>query len=97
MTSRRLLRTAGLWMFRNRETGRVTIAQWPNPPLWTWVVATLVRRLTPVSGWPDEALRLAATGGLLVWAAMEVWSGVNPWRRLLGLGGLVAVAASFAS
>jgi hypothetical protein len=31
-----------------------------------------------------------ATGGLLWWAADEVLRGVNPWRRMLGGGMLVA-------
>lgn len=79
------------WLFENRKTGRITIAQWPNAPLWVWVVATVTRRLTDGA---DEQLDVIADVGLGVWSLLEVWNGVNPWRRLLGVGGLVSIAVS---
>jgi hypothetical protein len=76
------------WMFENRETGRITIAQWPNAPLWLWIVATAVDRVT------GAGLGLVADVGLGVWAVLEVVKGVNPFRRLLGAGALVSLALS---
>ena len=71
------------WVFEDRTTGRIVIAQWPNIPLATYLVATLLGR---VDAWPDIAkvARVIATVALLVWAADELLRGVNPWRRTLG-------------
>ena len=33
------------WLFRNRQTGTVTIAQFPNLPLWITIAAAVVQRL----------------------------------------------------
>lgn len=58
--------------FRNPATGRIVVAQWPNAPLWAFLVATLLR-------W-----RVVATVALVVWAVLEVWKGESPFRRVLG-------------
>ena len=72
------------WLFRNRQTGRITIAQFPNAALWLFLIAATLRSLIDPTGWPSTALKAAATAGLLWWAADELFRGVNPWRRLLG-------------
>lgn len=72
------------WLFRNRYTGRITIAQFPNPALWLFLVATVVRAVIDPTGRVRTLLDVAATAGLLWWAADEVLRGVNPWRRMLG-------------
>jgi hypothetical protein len=78
----------GLW--RRGQIGwprRYPIVQAPNAPL-----------LVALAGWAIAAAeidgtggfgRLAMTLGLGVWAAKEVISGVNMFRRLLGAGMLV--------
>jgi hypothetical protein len=81
------------WLFRNRQTGRITIAQFPNIPLWLFLIAATLRSLLHPAGWPGTALNAAATVGLLWWAADELLRGVNPWRRLLGAVVLAAQAA----
>jgi hypothetical protein len=78
------------WMFRNRTTGGITVMQWPNIPLWIFLVAAVVRRLVHPRGAVGTAVTVVATGALLWWAVDEVVRGVNPFRRLLG--GLVLVA-----
>ncbi|MEZ5382937.1 MAG: hypothetical protein R2754_14225 [Microthrixaceae bacterium] len=79
------------WWFRSRESGEITIAQAPNPPLWIFLAATAGRWVSPEdSGWAD-AFFWIATAGLAWWAADEVVRGVNPWRRALGAAGLVLV------
>jgi hypothetical protein len=78
------------WLFRNRQTGRITIAQFPNIPLWLFLIAGSLRSLIDPAGWPRTALNAAATAGLLWWAADELLRGVNPWRRLLGAAVLAA-------
>lgn len=72
------------WLFLNRHTGRITIAQWPNAPLGLFLVASGLRWLLDPSGGVRTGLGVVATVGLLWWAVDEVVRGVNPWRRLLG-------------
>ena len=80
------------WVFRDRRTGRIVVAQWPNIALGVWLVASAVGAvLDPGGGW-GSALRWVARLALGWWAVDEVVRGVNPWRRVLGavvLGGLV--------
>ena len=72
------------WLFRNRHTGRITIAQWPNAPLWLFLAATALDSLFDPEGDVRTGLEVVATVGLLWWAVDEVARGVNPWRRFLG-------------
>jgi len=77
------------WLFRNRQTGEITIAQMPNAPLIVFLVAVVVRLLFHPSGTLGTVVSAVATVALIVWAGDEVLRGVNPWRRLLG-GGVLA-------
>jgi hypothetical protein len=80
------------WLFRSRQTGRITIAQAPNWTLALWMVSTLALRLGDPHGRLRDALTLVATVALVAWAADELLRGVNPFRRILGgvvLAGLV--------
>ena len=79
------------WLFRHRETGEITIAQVPNLPLWIFLGASLVGRLAH-GGDLDAVAGCTATGALGWWAVDEVARGVNPWRRVLGAGGIGLVA-----
>ena len=83
------------WWFENRETGDITVAQFPNLPLWIALAAWVVRRLTEgsVSTVAEAAMRLA----VLWWAADEIVRGVNPWRRVLGVAGAVWTVVSMVS
>ncbi|MGV3760566.1 MAG: hypothetical protein ACO1PW_13650 [Actinomycetota bacterium] len=84
------------WLFRNRETGALTIAQRPNAPLLVFLVAWALRALLSPSGTADTVLATTAAVALVVWALDELIRGVNPWRRLLGAtvlaGQVVALA-----
>ncbi|MFT4115937.1 MAG: hypothetical protein QM712_04365 [Bradyrhizobium sp.] len=82
------------WFFRNRETGAITIAQWPNLILWIVIAAAILRRLWPSAGKAGVVLTVAVKGGLLVWAADETFRGANPWRRCLGTAVAVYVIAT---
>ncbi len=72
------------WLFRNRHTGQITIAQFPNVPLAVFLVAALLRWLVDPAGGLRTVLEVLAALGLVWWAVDEVVRGVNPWRRLLG-------------
>ena len=72
------------WFFRNRDTGAITIAQWPNLSLWIVIVAGLLLWIWPSQGKASAGLTMVVKGGLIIWGADEITRGVNPWRRCLG-------------
>jgi len=72
------------WLFRNRHTGRITIAQFPNVPLTMFLAATVVLWAFDPGGGARRASGVLAGTGLLWWAVDELVRGVNPWRRFLG-------------
>lgn len=78
------------WLFRNRETGGLTIAQLPNLPLALFLGFAVIRRIAGPEGGLGTLLAVGATVSLVWWAGWEVVDGVNPWRRILG-GGVLAV------
>lgn len=81
------------WLFRDRTTGRVVVAQWPNVSLGIFLVASVARRVLDPAGTARTVLVVVAVGALLWWAGDEIVRGVNPWRRLLGavVGGATLV------
>ncbi len=81
------------WLFRNRDTGRITIAQFPNAALWLFVAATALRWIIPSGSRVHTAAAWLAVAALAWWAGDEVVRGVNPWRRVLGLVGCALVVA----
>lgn len=81
--------TSVRWWFENRETGEITIAQFPNWPLFGVGLAWATRRIADDgSPWHDIA-GVAVPVLWCYWGADEVVRGVNPWRRLLGAGVIV--------
>jgi hypothetical protein len=72
------------WLFRNRETGAITVAQAPNLLLWIVIVSGILLWIRPSAGQVSSILTVAFKGALLIWAADEIVRGVNPWRRCLG-------------
>jgi hypothetical protein len=66
------------------------VVQFPNPPLLVafagWGVAALTH------GTAHDAGRWVFIGGLGAWALLETTSGVNWFRRAVGVGGLAWVA-----
>jgi len=78
------------WLFRNRRTGEITIWQSPNAPALVSFVAGAVAWLFP-DGAVGRVARAVTAGATLVWAVLELASGVNPNRRLTGLGALLSL------
>ena len=74
------------WWFENRETGAITVAQTPNPPLIVGLAGLVLGRLVP--GGFGDLLGWIGVGGIAWWAMDEIVRGVNPWRRVLGLAGV---------
>ncbi len=80
------------WFWRDRHTGRIVVAQWPNLWLWIFATASLVELITNASGPTGIAIHIVATAFLVIWAGDEVLRGVNPWRRCLGATVLIGLA-----
>lgn len=68
---------------KDRE-GRIAIGSWPNVPLAVWLVATLVGMFLP-RGSAGNVFHGIAYGALFTWAWLELFEGVNYFRRLLGV------------
>jgi hypothetical protein len=79
------------WFLRSRQTGHVTIAQFPNVALWVFIATVVARRVVSLGASGRTALDAVALAALAWWALDEVLRGVNPWRRLLGVGGCALV------
>ncbi len=85
------VRTVTDWLFRDRSTGKLVIGQRPNVPLTLWLGCVVVRWLAQPAGRWSTALNVVGVIALVIWAGDEVARGVNPWRRALGAGVLVAL------
>lgn len=72
------------WWFENRKTGDITIAQFPNWPIWAIFACWLLRLVLADGSTPHDVAGWAIHGLWLVWGTDELVRGVNPWRRLLG-------------
>ena len=81
------------WLFRDRRTGRITVAQRPNVPLLVFLAAVVVRWVLHPQGTVGTVVDVVGAGALVVWAGDEIVRGVNPWRRILGGAVLAAIVA----
>jgi hypothetical protein len=81
------------WLFRNRQTGEITIGQRPNAAIIIFAIAWVARRILEPTGSVGTALDVIVTGSITVWALDELIRGVNPWRRILGATVLTFVVA----
>lgn len=79
------------WFWRDRHTGRIVVAQWPNLWLWGFAAASCVELITDAATPAALGARIVATAFLVVWACDEVLRGVNPWRRCLGAAVLLGL------
>jgi len=75
--------------FRDSE-GKIVIAQMPNLPLIVWIVTSLLT-LVFTTGKINAVLDLLATGSLFTWAWLEIFQGVNYFRRALGVSVLIGL------
>ncbi|OUL30508.1 hypothetical protein BV372_21720 [Nostoc sp. T09] len=74
------------------SNGNIVIAQPPNLPLIVWIVSSLLS-LIVTSGTIHTVLDVLATGSFFTWAWLELFQGVNYFRRALGLAGLIGLIA----
>ncbi|MBX9254554.1 hypothetical protein H1Q63_11455 [Desmonostoc muscorum CCALA 125] len=78
--------------FRDSD-GKIVIAQMPNLPLIVWIVTSLLA-LIFTSGKINTVLEILANGSLFTWAWLELFQGVNYFRRALGLVVFIVIIAS---
>lgn len=65
------------------KQGKRVIAQKPNLPIIAWAMFVVLGKLP----FPDQAVALfslLAFGSIFTWAWMELFQGVNTFRRILG-------------
>ena len=82
------------WMFVNRRTGGLTVAQWPNFALSVSIALSIARRFNIPKGTPETTLLFLSVVATIVWAVDELVRGVNPFRRILGLVVLLTTTSS---
>jgi hypothetical protein len=75
------------------DEGNLAIAQKPNLPIIVWLSATLLSFL-PLNMTLVSALNILAFGAIFTWAWLELFQGVNYFRRSLGLIVLVVIFSS---
>jgi hypothetical protein len=90
-----MMRRFLLCFFQNRKTGAITVAQVPNFVLWVVIVGSALIWVWHPLGRLRIALEIIVKGGLFVWAIDEVWRGVNPFRRCLGVAVLCYALVTF--
>lgn len=72
--------------------GRIVLYQHPSPLLIGWLVLTIASLF--VTGNLGNIVWYVALAVLAVWALLEVFKGVNYFRRILGLIVLVLIIAA---
>ncbi len=75
--------------FTKDKSGKVVLWQAPNRALLGWAAFALLSYLTH-----SQLLGLIGTTFLLAWAFLELFQGVNYFRRLLGLIILIFIIRS---
>ncbi|WP_315788081.1 hypothetical protein [Fischerella sp. JS2] len=78
--------------FRDSD-GKIVIAQMPNLPIIVWFTASLLKLVFP-TGEINTGLDVLANGSLFTWAWLELFQGVNYFRRTLGLVVLIGLIAA---
>ena len=79
-------------IWRNDE-GDVVIFQWPNVWITAWAVANFMSVVSPTRGF-SKIMWWVGMVFILVWAALEIFKGVNYFRRGLGVLVLLVIIAS---
>jgi hypothetical protein len=79
--------------FFRDSNGKIVIGQSPNLPLIIWSAASLLK-LIYKAGQINSGLDILAAGSLSIWAILELFQGVNYFRRMLGSIVLIALIAS---
>jgi hypothetical protein len=85
---------SALGNFFKDKHGHVVIMQWPNLPLYGWIVFKLIG-LVVSKGRHKDGCEQLAMAFLFAWALLEITQGVNYFRRFLGLVVGISIALSY--
>jgi hypothetical protein len=80
------------WLF-NDSNGKKVTYQRPNLPIIVWFVALLLSKFIDSDN-VSNIFSIISFVALLVWALLEVLTGVNRFRRILGLIVITYLVAS---
>ena len=69
-------------MFQD-QSGKVVIGQAPNAPLWIAIVITIIAKIPFIPG-ISYMSEWALLPVMLYWSYLEIFKGVNNFRRILG-------------
>lgn len=75
------------------KDGRVVIGQTPNIPIISWAIFTVLATVL-TDGKLQTASEYLAFGSIFTWAWLELFQGVNTFRRILGTAVLILIIAS---
>lgn len=70
--------------------GKVVLWQMPNVPLWGWIISTVLAYVFS-KGKAHNLFQILAFGSLFAWAYLEITSGINYFRRVLGAIVLIVI------
>jgi len=79
-------------IFKTAE-GKIVIAQTPNAPLILWA-CTFVLQMFPLPDNIETLSTMVGFGALFTWAWLEIFQGVNTFRRLLGIAVMIGILIS---
>jgi hypothetical protein len=75
--------------------GKVVIWSWPNKWLWIFIGSMVLQIVLGASNTLTPAIKLIGNISLAIWAILEVYSGVNYFRKALGVCVLVLMFFMF--
>jgi hypothetical protein len=64
--------------------GKVVIWQWPSIPLYVWALCTAISLIVN-KGSTADVFYWVGEIALIGWAILEIWKGVNYFRKALGV------------
>ncbi len=70
------------YFFKDKED-KIVIAQTPNLPLVVWIVSVIFQNIT--QGDVKVLLEITSFSAIFIWSIMEIFQGVNYFRRILGV------------
>jgi hypothetical protein len=74
------------------KDGNLSILQKPNTPILIWVASVAIQILLGVGNPISEVSKVIGSISLVIWAILEVYSGVSYFRKLLGAFVLILMA-----
>lgn len=70
-------------LFWRNKDGRITVWQFPNPPLIAWLVFMVLSRVMH-DGRLHAGYEFLSMAALFTWAYLEITSGESYFRKMLG-------------